>query len=304
MRAALLAAGLAVLLGGSASVATEVHWTAAHYLAPQDASTSFSAGDLDGDMDYDLSFLGANPVRQYWNTGTPQSPEWLLDTGQFLNVPYCSHRAGTLGDLDQDGDLDLVVGCMDELLRCYWNTGSQHVPAWQYDPAVFESIAIVPGPTQPYAGDLDNDGDLDLIVVVTYGYLQLVENTGSSVVPEWTYVGFMDGVQIGPGGRSLAALGDLDGDDDLDLVGISWDTPPQCWENVGTPESWDFVENPAMLTGIEPFPGGYGIDLFDVDADGDLDLMVSGWPDSYCYLNEDYVPVEQSTWAAIKAMFQ
>ena len=257
-----------------------------------------------GDLDYDLSFLGVNPARQYWNVGTPQNPVWDLDSTQYGNVPYCYFRSGGLGDLDADGDLDLVVGCDDEHLRCYWNVGSPYEPAWQYDPTEFQDVTVLIGPAQPYLADLDGDEDLDLVVTVTFGHVQRLENTGTPTTPEWTYRGYLEGVQIGPGGVSLAALGDIDGDADLDLIGLSWDTSPQCWENVGTPGSFEFVENPAMLSGIEPFPGGCGIDLFDIDADGDLDLMVSGWPESYCFLNENYVPVEPSSWTTIKAMFR
>lgn len=295
---------LLLVLCCGASDATEVHWVAAHHMAPQGVSSTLATGDLDGDLDYDLSFLGVNPARHFWNIGTPQNPEWELDSTQFSNVPYCSFRAGTLGDLDQDGDLDLVIGCDDELLRCYWNVGTPQEPVWQYDPTEFEDITVLIGPAQPYFGDLDNDGDLDLTVTVLGGAIQRIENTGTPTDPDWTYQGYIEGVQVGPGGRSTAAFGDIDGDADLDLIGISWDTPPQCWENVGTPEVFGFIENPAMLIGIESFPGGFGIDLLDIDADGDLDLMISSWPDNYVYLNEDYVSVEYTTWTAIKAMFR
>ncbi len=305
MRVALALAAITVLLGWDVSVATELNWVAAHHMAPQGVSATFAIGDLDGDSDHDISFLGVNPARHFWNVGTPQNPEWELDSTQFSNVPYCSFRSGTLGDLDQDGDLDLVVGCDDELLRCYWNVGAPQAPIWQYDPSEFEGITVFIGPAQPYFGDLDNDGDLDLTVTVLGGAIQRMENTGTPTDPDWTYQGYIEGIQVGPGGQSTAAFGDIDGDGDLDLIGISWDTTPQCWENVGTPEVFEFIENPAMLAGVDESASGRCVGLRDIDADGDLDLLIAhGFGENHLYLNESYVSVEPTTWGAIKAMFR
>lgn len=304
MRMAIALAVFIVFTGCGSSVATEIYWTPAHDLAPQGMCSTLAAADLDADSDCDVSMLWVSPVHHYWNVGTPQTPVWSLDTSQFSNVPYCSHRAGTFGDLDQDGDLDLVISCYDDLLRCYWNVGSSEEPVWKLDPAVFEEISILVGGAQPDLGDLDSDGDLDLVVAWALGVVQHIQNIGTSATPEWTHMGLIEGIQVGPGGNPMIALGDIDGDADLDIVGITEDSPAQCWENVGTPLVFEFTENPSMLTGID-FPiWGVGIELLDIDADGDLDLMIASWPDNYLYLNEPFVPVEPTTWGRIKAMFR
>ena len=305
MKTLVIVTTIACLATWAPSRATEVHWTPAHHLAPQGMNSAFAVGDLDADSDYDVSMFNSDPVYHYWNVGTPQDPAWQLDTTQFPTVPWCYYRTGALGDLDQDGDLDLVIGCDDELLRCYWNIGTPQGPLWQYDPTEFEGITVFVGPAQPYLADLDNDGDLDLTVTVMGGAIQRIENTGTPSDPDWTYQGHMSGIRIGPGGGESAALGDIDGDGDLDLVGVSWDTPPQCWENVGTPESFEFVENPAMLTGVDESASGRCVGLMDIDADDDLDLLIAlGFGENHLYLNEDYVPVGSTTWTAIKAMFR
>lgn len=102
------------------------------------------------------------------------------------------------------------------------------------------------------------------------------------------------------------ALGDIDADGDLDLVAITWDTPVQCWENVGTPEDHEFVENHLMLIGVtEPADGGFGIELLGIDADGDLDLLVGGGVEgNYLYLNEQFVPVQATSWGRIKSLYR
>jgi hypothetical protein len=77
---------------------------------------------------------------------------------------------------------------------------------------------------------------------------------------------------------------------------------------MGTQAVPQFVENPSMLTGVtDPGEdGGHGIELLDIDADGDPDLLVSERLGvNYLYLNEGVtVVVEESTWARVKDLFR
>lgn len=308
MRTAITLAALLAAAGLHPALATDVYWIPAHHLAPQGMSAGFAASDLDGDLDCDISMLAVQPVHQFWNVGTPQMPAWELDLSEFGEVPYCHYRAGAFGDVDDDGDLDLVITCLDQYLRFYRNIGTPQTPAWELEPAMFEGLTILDGGAEPYLADLDNDGDLDLAVSMTWGVVKLFLNVGTATVPAWEPAGLVPGVEIGPGGYAILALGDIDGDGDLDLVGITTDTPVQCWENVGTPAVYEFVENPAMVSGVyDPGQdGGFGIDLLDIDGDGDLDLMIAdGFEGNYLFLNEgSFVPVESSSWSRVKALFR
>jgi hypothetical protein len=304
MRTAALAGSLLLLTATALNSAAEVYWTPQHLYAPQGISTRVTAGDLDGDGDYDLSMLGVNPARQFWNVGSSQLPQWELDTTQYSDVPYCGYRAGALGDVDDDGDLDLVVTCDDECLRFYRNTGTAQGAAWTYEATMFESVDIVSGGAEPYLVDLDTDGDLDILVACSFGYvLQHMENVGVPSAPEW--VDRSTVLVIGPGSQPTIALGDLDGDGDEDLVSITWDSPPRCWENTGTLGTFNFLENPSMLTGVEGPQWGKGIELFDVDADGDPDLLITHYlGENFLYLNERITPVRPTSWGRIKALYR
>lgn len=295
---------LLLVLCCGASDATEVHWVPAHHLAPDGGLKSPAAGDLDGDSDYDISVYLSH--FQYWNIGTPAVPTWKLDTSWFDGIPSCADPSGTYGDVDQDGDLDLVIGAYDERLRFCWNIGTPQEPAWQYDPSVFDTIWILPGGADPHFADLDADGDLDLTVTTAFCYVKLIENIGTSTEPVWAEAGYVDGITLDSGGSPATAFGDIDRDGDLDAIGVTSLSAPQCWENVGSPQSYEFVENPSMLIGVEqPTIGGFGLELFDIDADGDLDLLIAPWGcGGHLFLNEGYVPVESRSWTTIKAMFR
>jgi len=119
------------------------------------------------------------------------------------------------------------------------------------------------------------------------GHLGYLENVGSATVPTWIYQGLVDGITQSPTAYPIGTLGDIDVDGDLDYVRIDARYPAQCWENIGTPPAYEFVENPLMLIDVdEPHDGAKGMGLLDIDADGDLDLLFAGWQgENFLYRN-------------------
>ncbi len=297
-----------VLVISSAAMAGTIYWTPAHELAPQGHSSRMAAGDLDGDGDIDVSLIGHDPVDHYWNVGTALQPAWELDQAQFSDVPWCVKRAGTLGDLNADGNLDLVIICWyDEFVRFYWNLGPAGHPSWEADLSVFEGVPKSGGDGQPRLGDMDGDGDLDLMLGSWSGRIRYARNVGTASSPSYEYVGWVDGIPQVDGACPTIALGDVDSDGDLDLVRVSYDTWPECFENVGTPQEFEFVENPDMMQGISLriIDGAAGVDLLDIDADGDPDMILArGYGENLLFLNGGATPVERTSWSVIKAMYR
>lgn len=68
------------------------------------------------------------------------------------------------------------------------------------------------------------------------------------------------------------AAGDIDGDDDLDLVLPGWDAPTQVWTNQGDGSFKDVSDR----SGLDRDPvSGRTASLADIDSDGDLDLFIA-----------------------------
>jgi len=187
-----------------------------------------------------------------------------------------------------------------------WNTGTPQDPLFEYGGAI-AGDPLSPSNSRAWLADIDADGDLDLLNNPSNSRVQLYENTGTPSSPFWVRRDYVPGVLLNDGHGQLG-LGDLDGDGDLDIVsGVPTVLPSvQCWENVGTPQSPVFVENPAMLTGVDTSAPWLtmGLALPDVDCDGDPDLIISAHPSFYLYLNEQVTPARPASWGAIKALYR
>ena len=132
--------------------------------------------DLDDDGDYDLLIYKAQSgiSYAYENTGSASSPIWTRKTS-WDSPPAGMGATPDLADLDDDGDYDLLVGSMFGYTSAYENTGGASSPIWtrknSWDPPRVAEYAA-----KPALADLDNDGDLDLLIGTMYGTTRGFEN--------------------------------------------------------------------------------------------------------------------------------
>jgi uncharacterized protein YuzB (UPF0349 family) len=121
-------------------------------------------------------------------------------------------------DLDNDGDVDLMVGINTGNFKYFENTGSVSAPAFSAVQTNPFGLADVGDFGAPAFADLDNDGDMDLMAGVDIGNFKYFENIGSASASAFS------AVQTNPFGlsdiglRSTPAFTDLDNDGDIDLM--------------------------------------------------------------------------------------
>ncbi|MBM3264708.1 MAG: VCBS repeat-containing protein, partial [candidate division Zixibacteria bacterium] len=82
-------------------------------------------------------------------------------------------------DLDKDGDLDLLSGEYYGNFHYFENTGSSSAPAFSATQTNPFGLVDVGYSSAPAFGDLDNDGDLDLLSGEYYGNFRYFENNSS-----------------------------------------------------------------------------------------------------------------------------
>ncbi|MEE8261448.1 MAG: VCBS repeat-containing protein, partial [Gammaproteobacteria bacterium] len=129
----------------------------------------------------------------------------FTDSGQALGLN--STNSVTLGDVDADGDLDLVAGNAG-VSRVYVNDGAGGFTDSGQALGFNDTRSVT-------LGDVDGDGDLDLV--------EGNSNFGT-IIADRVYVNdgagnFTDsGQALGASGTQSVTLGDVDGDGDLDLV--------------------------------------------------------------------------------------
>ncbi len=263
-----------------------------------------ATGDINGDGWTDVVvsvFLGDDSdapgsVALYLNEEgeLPSEPSWMPEEGFYT-------FSLALGDIDNDGDLDLAVAVGEPFFhdpgpnRLYENRDGVFLepPAWTSEPVRHSSDVVFL--------DADGDGALDLAFANAIEAHTLFLNQGDgsggaglpSTTPDWE-------AAEGPFEGNTLDFGDVNGDGHVDLVisdndywlhgrgtvslfcGPAFD---RCWES----------EDPPVYQSA--------VALADLDGDEDLDLVAGGWwaPLRF-YRNQGGLETTPSAWAADDAL--
>lgn len=240
--------------------------------AATDYSNQVTIGDLDGDGDLDLIFANgggfsspgsAEPVRIYTNDGSGVFTDESVARLGFSGLV----RGAELGDIDGDGDLDLILAQdFDRQPALFTNDGNgffSNVTAGQLPALTLSS-------SRAQFGDIDNDGDLDLYLTSGDGsrfscgqYRVYVNDGAGSFTDETAARHPIEAVC----NNMDCIFGDIDNDFDLDVRTSS----------TGAGNSRLYVNDGSgvftLSTAVPSDNNAYSYDFGDIDGDGDLDLL-------------------------------
>ena len=216
--------------------------------ATDDALGSLIVADFNGDRVADLAYVDqGDQVLVRLNDGN----------GSFGKAKMLAFGAKTLksGDIDGDGDLDLVavgthvMSCINDGSGNFSNGGQRWVNAWPIG-----AVALA---------DFDADGDLD---AATPGSVVLNDGNGRF---DGTLLGF-DCIGVSESVSGIDAA-DLDGDGDVDLAISVVPYPGDASMHVFLNDGHGVFTPNGQSLGTRVVSS---VQLLDVDFDGDMDVLV------------------------------
>jgi hypothetical protein len=230
-------------------------------------SEDVALGDLDGDGDLDFFVGHRDDASTIWfNDGAGH----FTTDGIDLGSDFVDDVA--LGDLDGDGDLDaLLAGIQDNSSwfndgQGAFTAGGEIFPSY---PAIIHQVAL---------GDLDGDGDLDAATATScdpFDPNPLCDYSTNSIWWNDGHGTLLPSTQsLGLGTTTGLALGDLDGDGDLDALVVRNHAPGgTVWHNLGH----------GVFTHTQFLDALFATsaELGDLDGDGDLDAFVGAQTGAY-----------------------
>jgi hypothetical protein len=147
--------------------------------------SELSLADLDGDLGLDLVFVTNSPRRRYWARG--------LGSGSFADEILLGNanvnEARHFGDWDLDGDQDYVVSWRAPAFGAPPFGFHENVGAGVFLPAVVPTQTPLPLSAGALAfGDMDSDGDQEMLIATGNGILHVATNEALGAVGD-TYCG-------------------------------------------------------------------------------------------------------------------
>jgi hypothetical protein len=272
------------------------------FLLPEIMGGGVALFDMDNDGYLDLFFVQSGSVLA--PPGTPAGHKLYRNRrdGTFEDVTAGSgvDVAGygmgvAAGDFDNDGNVDLYITNLgpNVLLK---GDGHGHFT----DVTAKAGVASAGWSTSATFLDADGDGFLDLFVVHYLNWQPSVEVACYSTtgVPDYcspktydlpssatlyhnngdgTFTDVTDraGLRAAVGNGLGVVAGDVDGDGRIDVFVADDTTPNQLWMNRGGGRFEDAALIMGCAVDMDGKPkSGMGVDMADLDGDGDLDLLV------------------------------
>jgi len=269
----------------------------------------FPAGyhvDINNDGNRDLlvspaSTIGSEnekSVVYYSNSGPDNLPTFNYEQNDFLQEHMIEFGSGSYPvffDHNGDGLKDVLVSIQGKYdpnsgnqiskIAYYENTGTETTPEFTFITDDYQGISLLGISTglnfYPTFGDLDGDGDEDMILGEYSGYNYLFFNTGgagnNAIFNTYSILEETDGTLIIDGVYPIPQLVDIDRDGDMDLVIGKRNGKLNFYKNIGTPTTYEFKLYTDFLGEVNVTESGFvegrAVPVF-IDIDGEYHLVV------------------------------
>jgi hypothetical protein len=236
--------------------------------------------------------LAENPTQTDWSAGggvtgpvsdwgdefdVSTGVSWRAVTGQLalsssplttpvehlINGAYSGTIGVGVGDIDLDGDLDVVGTAQTSGVVSWWENDGGSPPAFTE-----HSVGTPPGAAGVDVADIDGDGRPDVVISMVAPRNKIVWKrncpgdtvswASQTIEPVW-------------GDAWEISTGDVDGDGHLDVMCTRWGTADVVWwqNDGGDPITWTKHVVDGSLAGAHSVRGA------DLDGDGDMDLAAA-----------------------------
>ena len=239
-----------------------------------DAVPAWVDWDADGDLDLMVG-KSDGKIAYYRNIGNSRNGSWELAASRFKILDGGGYAAPLFRDVNGDGRPDLLLAGDGDRIAYYLNRPADGGgDLWLQDRNLLRIVRLGQFQSRLHtaSGDLNGDGRPDLVIGTRGGRLLIYENRGrkGKVVLRST-----GGPLLPTPQRSFSApvLADLDGDKDLDLVVGGRAGRLEFIQNSGTRKKPRWKITDLFYAQIDV--GAMSSPVFyDLDGDGDLDLLV------------------------------
>lgn len=213
--------------------------------------------NVDGDPAPEIVYAAPTGTLYIWNADGSNVPRFPMSLGNTCL------SSTAIGDVDADGDLDVVMVSENDSLYVIDTAHGKRLPGW---PVVL-SVDSNPVSPSPALADFDFDGDLEIVIAhnalpVTQSSVRVYSHTGQ-LLPGWPR--FVDSHTS----ESSPIVADFSGDGVPDIVFGNENSLLYGWDKNG-----NTLPGFPLTVGGEVRSTPFAADL---DGDGTINLVLAGW---------------------------